>query len=96
MSRLRYKGSKQTITVGKERLQVTVPPVWVNSGTEAEELMTNKKPQLKVPGAKANIDQHMLELDQKWRKAEGRKQFNDLTDREKMLEGALPWNPEML
>ncbi|MOA67099.1 hypothetical protein D3C78_1941170 [compost metagenome] len=58
--------------------------------------MTTKTDVQKKPGQPKMIDEHMLEIDMKWRKAEGRKPFDLLTDREKMLEGATPWNPELL
>lgn len=77
-------------------------------GSLAHELYTNPpKPVAKTPqqtvlkGPKAlpygiTLEGHMAELDKAWRKAEGRKPVAELTEREKMLEGRIPWDPVKL
>ncbi|WDS62123.1 hypothetical protein [Pseudomonas phage D6] len=52
--------------------------------------------QLKADGKDKELDKHMKALDQTWRDDEGRKPVAELTEREKMLEGRIPWNPELL
>lgn len=77
-------------------------------GSVAHELYTNppkdvaKTPQQTVlKGPKAlpygiNLSQHMEDLDKTWRKAEGRKPVDQLTEREKMLEGRIPFDLKKL
>ena len=66
-------------------------------GSEAFELYHNP-PRVKCNGntRQKTLEGHMAELDAKWRKAEGRKPVAELTEREKMLEGRIPWNPRQL
>jgi hypothetical protein len=52
--------------------------------------------ELALAGKHKELDKHMDELDKTWRKMEGRKPVSELTPRELMLEGRLPWNPAML
>lgn len=60
-------------------------------GSRALELHEDKS-----KDASQNLDKHMAELDKVWRKAEGRKPVAQLTEREKMLEGRTPWDPQLL
>jgi hypothetical protein len=62
-------------------------------GTEAMELYQNPPKILKVPNAPKSLSKHMEDLDKAWRKAEGRKSVSELTERDKMLEGRIPWDP---
>lgn len=52
--------------------------------------------QLKADKKDKELDRHMKKLDQTWRDAEGRKPVAELTEREKMLEGGIPWDPVRL
>lgn len=57
--------------------------------------------ELKLEGAKdpkklKELDKHMAQLDTDWRDMEGRKPAKDLNEREKMLEGRIPWDPVKL
>lgn len=52
--------------------------------------------QSKDPKDAERLKKHMQKLDEKWRSAEGRKQVAELTEREKMLEGRIPWDPVRL
>lgn len=88
-NRVRYRGCKRS------HLGTEVPPCWIMEGTQAWELYYTKKPQLKVPGT-VTLDGHMAECDARWRKLEGRKPFAELNERERMLEGAIPWDPKRL
>lgn len=65
-------------------------------GTEAMELYLNPPRVLKVPNAPKTLEWHMNDLDAKWRKAEGRKPVAELTERDQMLEGRIPWDPVRL
>ncbi|MNM20158.1 hypothetical protein D3C81_304910 [compost metagenome] len=38
------------------------------------------------------LAKHMKQLDTTWRSKEGRKPIKDLTEREQMLEGRIPWD----
>lgn len=56
---------------------------------------------LKEEGAKdpkklKQLDKHMAQLDETWRDMEGRKPAKELNEREKMLEGRIPWDPVRL
>jgi hypothetical protein len=65
-------------------------------GSHALELHLDP-PKPKTNGVKVQtLDGHMAELDKVWRKAEGRKPVAELTEREKMLEGRIPWDPKLL
>jgi len=52
--------------------------------------------QLKADGKTKELDKHMKQLDTDWRDAEGRKPADELTEREQMLEGRIPWNQALL
>lgn len=52
--------------------------------------------QLKADGKTKELEKHMKKLDNDWRDMEGRKSIVELTEREKMLEGGIPWNPTRL
>lgn len=57
--------------------------------------------ELKLEGAKdpkklKELDKHMAKLDETWRDMEGRKPSKELNEREKMLEGRIPWDPAKL
>lgn len=69
---------------------------WLMPGTDLWEMYHNPPKIQKVPNAPASLDQLMKELDVKWRKAEGRKPVDQLTERELMLEGRVPWDPVRL
>lgn len=60
-------------------------------GSHALELYEDKS-----KDASKNLDKHMTEVDKVWRKVEGRKPVAELTEREKMLEGRIPWDPVRL
>lgn len=62
-------------------------------GSEAMELHLHPPVRMKVPNAPIDLHQHMAELDKTWRKMEGRKPIGELTYREQMLEGRIPWDP---
>lgn len=68
----------------------------IMEGTEAWDKYENPPRILKVPNAPTSLTQHMQELDDKWRKLEGRKPVKELTEREQMLEGRIPWDPVRL
>lgn len=93
--KLRYKGCVlSNVKVGNEKVaQYHVPPCVVMPNTTAYELMTTKTDQQKKPGGIKMIDEHMFEMDVKWRKMEGRKPYDQLSEREKMLEGGIRWDP---
>jgi hypothetical protein len=75
-------------------------------GSVAHELATNPPkpapitPQVTKVGGKekpqGGLHAHMDELDKAWRKQEGRKPVAELTERERMLEGRIPWDPVRL
>lgn len=48
------------------------------------------------PAEPLTLAEHMTKCDIDWRKHEGRKPINQLTEREKMLEGRIPWDPVRL
>lgn len=83
-ARVRYKGCKRS------HLGTEVPPCWIMEGTKAWELYHSKKPIMKVPGVET-LDGHMAEGDIKWRKQCGLRPYAELTERERMLEGSIPW-----
>lgn len=85
MSRVRYKGCKRSV------LGTEVPPCWIMEGTEAWELYHVKRTTMKIPNQPKDLDYHMAEGDIKWRKMEGRRPYAELTERERMLEGSIPW-----
>jgi len=65
-------------------------------GSRAMELYLDP-PKAKTNGVKVEtLEGHMAELDKTWRKVEGRKPVAELTEREKMLEGRIPWDPTRL
>lgn len=76
-------------------LGTVTPPCWIMSGTKAYELYHSKKPIMKVPGVET-YQGCLADSDKAWRKAEGRKPFAELSEREQMLEGAIPWDPVRL
>jgi hypothetical protein len=57
-------------------------------GSGGYELATLKKTK--------ELDKHMADLDKAWRKLEGRKPVAELSEREQMFEGRIPWNPALL
>ena len=59
-------------------------------GTEAMELYESK-----AKDASKKLEKHMKALDATWRKHEGRKPVDQLTEHEKMLEGLVPFNGEL-
>lgn len=65
----------------------------IMEGTETWELYHNP-PKVRTDGntKQKTLEGHMKELDDKWRKMEGRKPVSQLTEREKMLEGRIPWD----
>lgn len=65
----------------------------VAGNTRAAELRLEGQ---KDPKKLKELDKHMKKLDDAWRDAEGRTPAKDLTEREKILEGRLPWNPVRL
>lgn len=65
-------------------------------GSEAMELYLHPPKVMKVPNAPVDLATHMAELDKVWRKQEGRKPVNELTEREQMLEGRITWDPNRL
>lgn len=68
----------------------------IMDGTEAWEKYHNPPVIKKVPNAPTSLDMHLAELDTKWRKMEGRKPKDQLNEREKILEGLIPWDPVRL
>jgi hypothetical protein len=76
MAKVLYKGGKWK--------GVQIPPCWIMDGTEAWELF-HAKPGKKDPKQKS-LDEHMAEMDAKWRKSEGRKPYAELTERERLME----------
>lgn len=69
---------------------------WLMPGTGPWEMYHNPPKILKTPNAPQSLDQIMKELDDKWRKLEGRKPVNQLDERGLMLEGRIPWDPVRL
>lgn len=66
-------------------------------GTEAWELHHNPPDDPKTNGVKVKtLAGHMTQLDVDWRDMEGRKPVAELTERDKMLEGRIPWDPVRL
>ncbi|QBJ02842.1 hypothetical protein MZD04_gp316 [Pseudomonas phage Psa21] len=65
-------------------------------GSEAWELYHNPPKILKVPNAPKSLDKHMEDLDKTFRKIEGRKPRNELTEREKIMEGIIPFNVQRI
>ena len=70
--------------------------VWMQEGTTGWDKYHNPPVIMKVPNAPQSLDQYMDELDKKWRKAEGRKPVDQLSERELMLEGRIKWDPVRL
>jgi len=68
----------------------------IMEGTTAWELHHHPPRVVKRPNAPMWLELHMEKLDEKWRSMEGRKPISELTEREKMLEGRIPWNPALL
>lgn len=52
--------------------------------------------QSKEPKDAERLKKHLNKLDEAWRGAEGRKPKDQLNEREKMLEGLIPWDPARL
>ena len=65
-------------------------------GSEAMELHLHPPVIKIVPNAPTSLAQHMENLDKVWRKSEGRKPVSELTERDQMLEGRIPWDPVRL
>lgn len=84
MASVRYNGCKRS------HLGTEVPPCWIMDGTKGWELYHSKKPIMKMPGQET-LDGHMADLDAAWRRLEGRKPYAELTERERMQEGSVPW-----
>lgn len=69
--------------------------------TDGTKIMANENSEAwnLAQGKDANpeaLAKHMKKLDDGWRKAEGRKPVHQLTEREKMFEGRIPWNRDIL
>lgn len=60
-----------------------------------ESVAWNFTPHGKKPNPEA-LAKHMTQLDQSWRSKEGRKPIKELTERDQMLEGRIPWDPVRL
>lgn len=69
---------------------------WLMPGGKGHELYLHPPKVFKVPNAPENLDMYMARLDKEWRKLEGRKPVDQLTEREQMLEGRIPWDPVRL
>lgn len=74
----------------------TVPRGFYLTDSRADEIAQLEKKQRVSDKNKVSLKDYLMQMDITWRDAEGRKPYEKLTDREKMLEGGIPWNPQLL